>query len=595
MCGILGGINTDLDKGSLDRLSHRGPDQKCFVSEEVPGIGTVTLGQTRLNVVDRHDIVLPVRIGTSTILFNGEIYNHPELRAELKTLGWTFRTRTDTEVALAAYLQWGPDCLDRFNGMFALSIWDGRRFFCARDRMGQKPFFYRCGGATFEFASEIKAFSKLEFVSQDVFDVFEFCFNEHTLYCDVFALRPGSYLIFDPTRGTCRTCSYWDIEQRVDHKISDERTALDRFIGLLEDAVRIRLRADVPVSMFLSGGVDSSLLAKLSGVKEAFTCQFDEFADTINEERYAQDLADRLGIKLTVIRPTREEFFADLAAMAYHLELPTGSFSVFPLYRLAKACRDSGYRVALSGEGTDELFAGYVRNEFLLSDQRASGGGWNAPSQDAPKRRHYAPMLERYQGSDLDRFCRMASRMGLHGASMMKMLLTEHWSDRRSMLENICYVESRVFLQPLLQMADRMFMAHSVEGRCPYLDHRIVEFAFSLDDSLRYRDGTGKWIVHEAARKLLPHGSHVLKRSVKHGLPTPVNLWMQGRHSFDRRYWNTLMTAECMKTLLGPPEVRASARAEPEARVLTRPVSARVSVFEPVPIITGEPLESRKT
>jgi asparagine synthase (glutamine-hydrolysing) len=161
----------------------------------------------------------------------------------------------------------------------------------------------------------------------------------------------------------------------------------------------------------------------------------------------------------------------------------------------------------------------------------------------------YRSMLARYEGSDLDRFCRMASRSGLAGAALMKAYLTNLWSDRKPLLENVCYVESRIFLQPLLQMADRMSMAHSVEGRNPYLDHRIVEFAFSLDDRLRYRNGIGKWIVHEAARRLLPTDSLVLKRPVKHGLPTPVNLWMQGRHSFDRGYWNAILTAECIKNV----------------------------------------------
>jgi asparagine synthase (glutamine-hydrolysing) len=412
--------------------------------------------------------------------------------------------------------------------------------------MGKKPLFYRCCGHSFEFASEIKAFSNLEFVSQDVFDLFEFCFNEHTLYRDIFSLRPGSYLSYDLARGTCHTRPYWDIEHQVGRKISDERAAIDAFIELLEDAVHVRMRADVPIGLFLSGGLDSALIARIAGINEAFTCQFTEFARTINEETYARDLADRLDMAVNFVRPTRDEFIDDLSAMAYHLEIPTGSFSVFPLYRLAKACHDEGYKVILSGEGSDELFGGYVRNELLLDDQHTF---------DTAKQRHYASMLRRYHGSDLDRFCRMASRSGLVGASLMKMYLTEHWSERKSMLENTCYVESRIFLQPLLQMADRMCMAHSVEARCPYLDHRLVEFAFSLDDSLRYRDGTGKWMVHEAAKKMLPRGALVLQRPVKHGLPTPVNLWMQGRHSFDRRYWNTLVTAECIKALLDRPQL----------------------------------------
>jgi asparagine synthase (glutamine-hydrolysing) len=542
MCGIVGGINTRFDSHSLESLHHRGPDQATLATEDAPDLGSIALGQTRLNIVDRHDVELPIRIGKNTIVFNGEIYNWIELREELAGLGWEFQTNTDIEVALAAYLQWGPDCLNRFNGMFALVIWDGERFFCARDRMGQKPLFYRTGPGSFEFASEIKSFDELEFISQDVFDLFEFCFNEHTLFRDVFSLRPGTYLIYDAVRGTCVTRPYWDIEHRIERKISDETAAVDGFIELLEDAVRLRLRADVPVSLFLSGGLDSALIAKCAGTREAFTCQFTEFKDTINEERYALDLAARLGLTTHIIYPKREEFFRDLPALAYHLEMPTGSFSVFPLYCLARAAREAGYKVILSGEGSDELFAGYARNEFLVFDRHEG---------DDLKAQHYGSMLARFRGRDLDRFCRMASRSSLDGASRMKMFLAEYWSDRKSLLENMCYVESRIFLQPLLQMADRMTMAHSVEGRCPFLDYRMVEFAFSLDDSLRCRDGTGKWIVHRAAEKLLPKGSLVLERGVKHGLPTPVNLWTQGRHSFDRKYWNALMTAECIKSLVG--------------------------------------------
>jgi asparagine synthase (glutamine-hydrolysing) len=573
MCGILGGINCDFDERSLAKLRHRGPDQSALITEEVPGHGTVVLGQTRLNVVDRRDVELPVRIGRSTILFNGEIYNHPELRRELEDLDWTFQTKTDTEVALAAYLEWGPECLNRFNGMFAFAVWDGERFFCARDRMGKKPLFYRCGPGTFEFASEIKVFPNLEFIAQDVFDLFEFCFNEHTLYKDIFSLRPGSFLTYDLTRGTCHTRPYWDIEHQVNRRVTDEHTAVAAFIELLEDAVRLRLRADVPVTLFLSGGVDSALIATLSGVEEAFTCQFSEFARSINEERYARDLANRLGMRVNVVRPSREEFLDDLPAMAYHLEMPTGSFSVFPLYRLAKACHQAGYKVVLSGEGSDELFAGYVRSEILVGE---------AHTPEEPRLRHYAAMLNRYRGSDLDRFCRMASRSGLVGASLMKMLLTEVWSSRKTTLENICYVESRIFLQPLLQMADRMCMAHSVEARCPYLDHRLVEFAFSLDDALRYQDGTGKWIVHRAAERLLPRGSLVLHRRVKHGLPTPVNLWMQGRHSFDRKYWNTLMMAECMKSVLGNRRRVKTVRAAPEPQLVFEGPTQRLPAESPL-------------
>lgn len=551
MCGILGGLNTRFNSDSLDRLHHRGPDQESFITQEVSGHGRVQLGQTRLNVVYRADIELPVRVGDAIILFNGEIYNHPDLRSELEHLGWSFQTRTDTEVALVAYLQWGSDCLARFNGMFAMVVWDGRRFFCARDRMGQKPLFCRYGDNTFEFASEIKAFDRLQMVQRDTFDLFEFAFDDCTIYADIFAVKPGHYLIYDVERGAWHTRCYWDVEHRTGNRITNPRRAVNQLIELLEDSVRLRMRADVPVTLFLSGGIDSSLIAVLSGVEQAFTCQFDEFRTIINEERYVRDLEPRTNIDVHFVRPTKEQFTHDLPRLSYHLEMPTGSFSVFPLYRLAKACREGGFKVALSGEGADELFAGYARNAYLLDDG-------SQPHDEGT--RHYASMLGRYQGSALDRFCRMASRSGLMGASLMKMFLTPLWDDRRTPLENICYLETKVFLQPLLQMGDRMSMAHGVEARCPFLDHRIVEFAFSLDDSLRFRDGRGKWIVREAARKLLPDSALVLQRTVKDGLPAPVNLWMHGRHSFDRKYWNSLMLAECIKNLLSNGGDRSSTK-----------------------------------
>ncbi|MBI4702657.1 MAG: asparagine synthase (glutamine-hydrolyzing) [Deltaproteobacteria bacterium] len=551
MCGIFGGIGAHFDEQALARLRHRGPDQASLVRENLPGGAVLTLGQTRLNVVVREDIELPVRIGQAAILHNGEIYNHLELRAELEGLGWSFRTKTDTEVALAAYLQWGTESLERLNGMFALAIWDGEKLVLARDRMGEKPLFYRSLPGRFELASEIKALGELEFVSQDVFDLFEFCFDQYTLYRDVLSLPPGHYLVYDPGRGTCDVRSYWDIEHRVEGKIADERQAVERFIELLEDSVRLRMRADVPISMFLSGGIDSALVARLSGVREAFTCQFEELRDSIDEQSYAADLAARLGIELHVVTPTRDEFLERLPQLGYHLEMPTGSFSVFPLFCLAERARGHGYKVVLSGEGSDELFAGYARSEFLLGEEL---------DVSSPKRRPYAAMLRRYHGDGLDRFCRMASRSGLGGAALMKMFLGRSWSPRKSLLDNVCYVESRLFLQPLLQMGDRMAMAHGVENRCPFLDHRLVELAFSLADSLRLRDGVGKWIVHEAARRLLPAGARVLSRPVKHGLATPVNLWLTGRHGFDRKYWNAVLTAECMRSLLGPQALQASAR-----------------------------------
>ena len=543
MCGIFGGMFSEADEALLNKrlalLHHRGPDQQYMYFSPTPS-GTIALGQTRLNIVDHNDIVLPVQLNDHIILFNGEIYNYLSIKKELESLGWSFTTFTDTEVVLAAYIQWKEKCLDLFNGMWAFAIWDGTGLFLSRDRLGKKPLYYRHSDENFEFSSEIKVFDRLKYIGSEQIDLFEFCFDHGTPFEDIFSVKPGHYIYFDPRKTRVFSRQYWSLDDGTDHKIEDPQIAVDGFIELLRDSIELRIRADVPVSMFLSGGIDSALIASLSGLKQSFTCQFKEFQKDINEEYYARDLAQRLDIHLDVITPTREEFFSVLSDLALHLEIPTGSFSVFPLYALSRHAAKAGFKVILTGEGSDELFTGYVRNELLLSD---------ITDYDTEKKRQYHSMYDRYSGDNLDKFCRMSSRTGLQGAAQLKMYLNRYWNNNCGFAKNISRLETTIFLQPLLQMSDRMLMANSIEGRCPFLDYRLVEFSRSINDDLLFRDGTGKWLVHEAAKKVLPSGSLVLKRSVKHGLPTPVNQWLYGQHSFDRTYWNTMMMTECVKQL----------------------------------------------
>lgn len=545
MCGFYGGIfqyqNKDepgFHKNHL-KLLHRGPDQQ-HVQTEITPQGTVILGQTRLNIVDQKDICLPIRFGNNVILFNGEIYNYQSIRSELSSLGRRFSTRTDTEVVLAAYLEWGPTCLNRFNGMWAIAIWNGTRFFLARDRLGQKPIYYRTAHDRFEFSSEIKAFDNLSYCGNEYFELLEFCYDDHTPYKDVYSLKPGHYYYHDTASLKSQSTCYWELTNNSDKTVTNPVKAVDDLIDLLSDSVRLRTQADVPVTIFLSGGIDSAVIAALSGIDKTFTCQFDEFKEHINEELYATDLASRLGIDTTLIYPKRDEFLSSIPKLANYLEIPTGSFSVFPLYCLAQHAALNGFRVALTGDGSDELFFGYVRNELLYEDSTRSF---------SEKETQYKSLLSRYYGTDLDRFCRMASRSGPQGAVQLKSLLLQKWNKDSSLIKNTSLIESTIFLQPLLQMSDRMLMANHVEGRCPFLDHRIVEYSRSLADDLLFRDGKGKWIIHKLAEKILPKGSLVLERPIKHGLPTPVNQWLFGTHSFSRTEWNSLLMAECIKQI----------------------------------------------
>ena len=539
MCGIFGGIAQLVSEDSEQLLLHRGPDQQGRVIVAAPGGPPVVVGQTRLNIVYKKNVPTPMQRDGATIAFNGEIYNWMELRRELETKGWRFKTPTDTEVALCAYLEWGPACLDRLNGMFAIALWHDGQLFLARDRLGKKPLFYSHGPRGLGFASELKCFRELDFEEVRICQALEFYFDEHTPFRNVKSLRPGEYLLWTPATNALTLHRWWSFPEPAPD-LTDPEDGITRFLDLFADACRIRRVADVPVTLFLSGGIDSSLIQALLHLETTYTVQFAEFEHTINERDYVLEFGRHLGFDPRIVTPTREDFLELFPDLARFIEFPVGSQSVLPLFCLARQARADGFVVALSGEGSDELFNGYYRNELLLREDRSLEAEFDGP---------YGTLCRRYFGTPLERFCRMVTRQGLGGVPLLMDFFGPMWSAERTFAQNVSRIETTIFLQPLLVMADRLSMGNSLEVRNPFLDHRIVELSARLADDLKFRDGRGKWLLREALRRLVGPDLGIVTRPVKHGLPAPVNQWLFRSSLFDRKDWNQLLFGECLKQL----------------------------------------------
>lgn len=540
MCGIFGGHAPLLMENADKLLAHRGPDQQGKVTLSDRRGEPFTVGMTRLNIVDRRNMSVPFDARGAYIAFNGEIYNWREIRTRLEKKGIRFLTQTDIELALHAYLEWGPACLDLFNGMFAIAIWADGQLFLARDRLGKKPLFYYVDADDLAFGSEVKVFARLEYAEVDVCEKLEFYFNEHTPFRGVKSVRPGEYLLYDTGTRELRRTTWWTYPE-YQGTISELKTALGEFLPLFEDACRLREVADVPVTIFLSGGVDSSIIQAILKLDTAYTVQFEEFRETIDEQVLVAEYARFLHFEARVIRPTRPDFLDSFPSLARYVEFPVGSFSVFPLFCLARRAREDGFKVALSGEGADEFFNGYYRNEMLLQEDALVEQHLAGP---------YRHLTERYFGSRLERLCRMASRNGLNDVPLLMELFRPLWREDAPFAHNLSVIESLIFLQPLLVMADRMSMGNSLEVRNPFMDHRIVEFSTRLVPELRFANGRGKYIVREALKEVLGTDRlGIARREIKHGLPSPVNAWLLGKHSFERKGWNRLMLGECMRQM----------------------------------------------
>lgn len=540
MCGIFGGHEGVINDNARHVLRHRGPDQQGSIIVEDAQGRRFEFGMTRLSIVDRRPMDVPYSRDGATICFNGEIYNWRLVRAELENNGWSFQTETDTELALVAFLAWGERCLDKFNGQFAIAIWRDGVVWLARDRMGKKPIFYWHHHGEFAFASELKAFMRLELSPVDICQRLEFYFNEHTPFQHIYSVPPGCWLSW--RAGSAPKVQRWWKFPEYDGSIICLDKAVDEFLEIFRDSCRIRQVADVPVTLFLSGGYDSALIQAICRMDKTFTIQFEEFVRTINEEDLVLDYAEKMGFDAQIVRPTEAEFLEKIPDLARAIEFPVGSFSIYPLYMLAAATRNEGFVVALSGEGSDELFNGYYRNALMLEEQERI---LKHNSGD------YKHLSAHYFSDEKHRLARMASRHSQADIEPLIGLFDTFWDPAAPFCHNMSVFESTIAIQPLLTMADRMSMANSLEVRNPFLDYRIVDFSVKLAPSLRCQDGHGKLVVRAALDRLSQEFGRLKlqDRRFKHGLPAPVNQWLFHLEKLDRSMWNDFMLSECVRQL----------------------------------------------
>lgn len=575
MCGIAGSVGARsgaqetaaIGRRMLDLLAHRGPDgEGSHTVAQAP----VWLGHRRLAIIDLANGAQPMasRDGRLTLTFNGCIYNYRELRDELVAAGHRFATDSDTEVILHAYAAWGEDCVTRFNGMWAFAIWDDRerRLFCARDRLGVKPFYWHFDGHRLLFASEIKALFADRSVPRVPDDdglrqylAFQFCLGDRTLFRDIRRLPPGHVLSFAPGDAAPCVRAYWDVQFHVDEDHSDT-WFVRRLRELLEDSVRLRLRADVPLGAHLSGGTDSSVVVALArrllpegAALATFTGAFD-LGPRYDERRWARLVADRHGAQAHEIELGARDFAESIEKIVWHMDEPAAGPGVFPQFHVAKLA-SRHVKVVLGGQGGDELFIGYARylvaylEECLKGaiEDTAQRGDYVATLASIvpslPSLQSYVPMLRAFWkrgvfGEPARRYFDLMDRFG----GVSPLLSPEFRVDPEqtlaefrgifdvhgaaSMINRILYFDSKTHLQSLLHVEDRTSMAFGLESRVPLLDYRLVELMATVRPRLKFENGHLKHLFLRAAGDLLP--VEIRERRDKMGFPVPLTEWAKG-------------------------------------------------------------------
>ena len=596
MCGIAGII--DLTSGGPSReliqrmtglLRHRGPDD-----EGIAVLGPAALGHRRLSIIDLspggHQPMSLEEAGLH-VVFNGEIYNYPEVKAELEARGETFRSRSDTEVILRAYRAWGVDSLQRLNGMFAFAIWDeGRRtLFAARDRLGKKPFFYHHRPGFLSFASEMKALLADPKLARDVdpsaideYLTYTYIPAPRTVFRGISKLLPGHYLLY---RKDCVTTEpYWELSFGQNGSRESEEQSVERLEDLFRASVRRRLLSDVPVGAFLSGGLDSSavvgMMAQISSDPvRTYTIGFEEKG--YSEVEDARVIARHFGTRHHELF-VRADAVSILPDLVWHLDEPFGDSSAVPSYYVAKLAAEH-VKVVLSGDGGDELFAGYTRYQQAMEPRpwrwiprglrrRIIGPVAENLPIEWPGRRYLYEMANMSRESSpesvgiypyiKERIYSSAMRAELTASRRKSgggVALEEHprlkTLDRLSRLQ---YLDTKQYLpDDILVKVDRTTMAHSLESRAPLLDHTLVSYVATLPPSWKLRGGVSKYLFRKMVGRYLPPSALEKK---KQGFGIPRESWFRSdlreharerlldtraaeRGYFDRRVLDRMLTS----------------------------------------------------
>lgn len=549
MCGIVG-IDFKTDKKVETLLKHRGPDYFGIYSDEY-----INLYHSRLSIIDLTDGAnQPFIYKNLVLVFNGEIYNYKELKKELKE--YIFTTSSDSEVLLYSYHKWGRNCLDKLNGDFSFCVYDkiAKQLFCARDRVGNKPFYYYNKNNQFIFASEIKVFTnyiELDFDTQKLGDSILFSLNDNeknTIYKDIYNLEPASFLEYDLLSKNLSIQKYWDIKNENENQPYDKKDfqeKLEAFEELFEDAVKLRLISDVKLGSMLSGGVDSSLIAyftqKHNKDVDFFSVVYDEFK-TIDESKFIKIMEKKFALKVNYLKPTFEDLKEDIKDLIRTQDDIFRSLSIYAQYYLFKMA-SLDVKVMLSGQGADELFGGYsshiarflVKNkeEFLhrvqiygnqALDEMKMGIKLNLPEELKYK------LLNEDNKTNL---VKLQESLRGYKPNYDGLLDKFDSSFSNTLIKDTC----KNNIPMLLRFEDRNAMRFSLENRTPFTDFRVIEFAHSLPDSYKLRYGYSKHFLREFASRYIP--KEICYRIDKNGFEAPERDWIKrlglGENIFDFR------------------------------------------------------------
>ncbi len=565
MCGIAGYLSpkrqttTSRVQKMVQLISHRGPD---FQSVWRDPKRIVCLGHARLAIVDldaTSNQPFHSSCGQYVVVFNGEIYNYQEIRRELERIGHEFRTNSDTEVLLQSYAEYGPTCLELLDGMFAFAIWDSRKgyLFIARDRFGEKPFYYTKSDEGFVFASEIKAITRSDRKNFEIRKKFIFNFLEYghvsnpqstseTMYENIFKLPKATYKIIDSNGSELVSKKYWNPIQNVVKGISIEE-ASSRFYKLFEESVRLRLGADVEVGSSLSGGLDSSaIVATISQVmkprqnnQKVFTARFKDYSK--DEGHLVEEmLRSYPGLTSRQVYPNASDLSSEIDQLVHHQEEPFPTTSILAQYKVMQLVQKSGVKVLLDGQGADEYLGGYeshhkryLKELFDCSDSSYSSAlaaynekyGVNFKGYTKPG---FISSLSHFKARFLSFFNTNLSNPVVSDCFRSNISKEEAYrftpSNRLNHLLYLSYTEGWG-LENLLRYADRNAMAFSIETRMPFLSHKLVEYVQSLPPGYKINKVWSKFVLRKSVENLVPNS--IVWNINKVGFETPEPVWFE--------------------------------------------------------------------
>ena len=598
MCGICGFINSnkvqkhdqsvsnDLIHSMVDTLIHRGPD-----GQGVKGIDNVFLGHTRLSIIDLNlhaNQPFFNDIRGIYLAFNGEIYNYKKLRLELISKGYKFKTTSDTEVLLTSYEEWGIDCIEKFEGMFAFALYDKKKGIThlVRDRLGKKPLFYSAYDGCVAFGSEIKSIlthneidRSIDVQSLDDYLSLNYCIADKTLFNSIKQIMPGERIEID-SGCSIKKIKYWDIDYQT-KALNTGTDYFDKFEELLEESISKRLDSDVPLGAFLSGGIDSSVISYYASKNtdnnlNTFSVGFDDAS--YNELPYARIVSKKIKSKHRSIIVSDVDH-STIEKIVWHSEEPTADSSMVPMYFLSKLAKEH-VSVCLSGDGADEILAGYetysafylaslikrtpplLRNALankILSMMTVTSNKNNF--RDKLKRFAYASNFEDYKmhyswrcifDDNLKKELlsqKLQFRLGDHDASLIYKVIFE---SNATSLNKMLYSDTTVYLpNDMLVKVDRMSMANSLEVRAPFLDHNLVEFAFQIPDKYKLkRFFNKKYILKKTVGKNIPE---IILNRKKAGFNSPISYWL--KHGLKDSSYDCILSDNFLKSGLFNSEV----------------------------------------